>query len=201
MSRLAKTRKSARPRANRGALTLIALLLAGSGVVRLGTGSGEAIAREFSAIGAAEAAVPEGAICKTDEDVKLVLEALGEREARIAEDDARVEARLAELAEAEAEMEATLAELVEAEEQLSATLAQAQTAAEDDLARLTTVYETMKPKDAAALFERMAPEFAAGFLGRMNPAAAAEVMTGLMPETAYTISVVMAGRNANAPKQ
>ena len=80
-------------------------------------------------------------------------------------------------------------------------LAVAEKAAEGDLSRLTSVYEAMKPKDAAALFEAMEPEFAAGFLGRMRPDAAAGIMTGLSPETAYMISVVLAGRNARAPTE
>ena len=58
-----------------------------------------------------------------------------------------------------------------------------------------------KPKDAAALFETMDPSFAAGFLSRMPADAAAGVLAGLSPEAAYTISVVMAGRNANAPQE
>ena len=69
-------------------------------------------------------------------------------------------------------------------------------AAEDDLAGLTRVYETMKPKDAAALFERMDARFAAGFLARMRPEAGAGIMAGLSPEAAHAISVVLAGRNA-----
>ena len=91
--------------------------------------------------------------------------------------------------------------LVEAEQKLAGTMALAESAAEDDLGKLTAVYESMKPKDAAALFSEMQPEFAAGFLGRMRPDAAAQVMTGLSPDVAYSISVVMAGRNASAPTE
>jgi flagellar motility protein MotE (MotC chaperone) len=57
----------------------------------------------------------------------------------------------------------------------------------------------MKPKDAAAIFESMDVTFAAGFLARMNRDAAARLMAGLSAEKAYSISVVMAGRNARAP--
>lgn len=91
---------------------------------------------------------------------------------------------------------ARLAELAAAEDSLRRTLAIAETAAEDDLAGLTRVYETMKPKDAAALFERMDARFAAGFLARMRPEAGAGIMAGLSPEAAHAISVVLAGRNA-----
>ncbi|NHX27768.1 hypothetical protein HA397_27890, partial [Escherichia coli] len=85
-----------------------------------------------------------------------------------------------------------------AEDSLRATLTLAETAAESDLARLTAVYENMKPKDAAGLFEQMSPDFAAGFMGMMRPDAAAQIMAALDPATAYSISVVLAGRNARA---
>jgi flagellar motility protein MotE (MotC chaperone) len=83
---------------------------------------------------------------------------------------------------------------------LKKTLAIADGAAEKDLAKLTAVYEAMRPADAAALFQTMAPEFAAGFLGRMRPEIAAAVLAGMNPGKAYSISVLIAGRNATAPK-
>ena len=92
------------------------------------------------------------------------------------------------------------AELKTAEEELRAVLALADGAAEGDLARLTAVYESMKPKDAIPLFEKMAPEFAAGFLGRMRPDAAGAILSGLPPDSAYSISAILAGRNATAPQ-
>ena len=102
---------------------------------------------------------------------------------------------------ADAAIEAKLAALVAAEERLSTTLAMAEGASEGDLAQLTSLYEKMKPKDAAALFEELDPQFAAGFLSRMRPEIAAGVMAGLSPKAAYTISVVLAGRNAMVPKE
>ena len=89
-----------------------------------------------------------------------------------------------------------LGDLEAAEAGLDAAIAQASAAAEDDVAQLTAVYESMKPKDAAALFETMEPAFAAGFLGRMRPEAAAAVMTGMSPDRAYAVSAILAGRNA-----
>jgi flagellar motility protein MotE (MotC chaperone) len=47
----------------------------------------------------------------------------------------------------------------------------------------------------------MSPEFAAGFLGRMAPEAAAAILSGMSAEAAYGISVIVAGRNANAPTE
>ena len=188
------------PRAQRGALTLIALLFVLSVAVRLGSGSGAAIAREVAGFDP-QVPVKAGAVCQTTEDVARALDALKEREAQVAAEESRIEERLAALAESEAAMEATLSELIAAEEALSATLSVAQSAAEDDITRLTAVYEAMKPKEAAALFSEMETEFAAGFLARMRPEAAAQVMAGLDPEAAYAISVVLAARNADVPKE
>ena len=96
---------------------------------------------------------------------------------------------------------ARLVELQSAEAALAATMTRAETAADADVARLVAVYEAMKPKEAAALFSEMEPQFAAGFLGRMKPEAAAAVMAGLPPKTAYSFSVLLAGRNAAAPRE
>ena len=195
-----RTGRGGRPRATRGALTLIALLLAASGLIRLG-GPAAAIAREVADFEESPVAMPALGSCETAEDVVLALDALDEREQRLAEREAEIEERMALVTEAEAALQETMAELEAAEAELDATLTVANTAAEDDLARLTAVYETMKPKEAAALFAQMDPQFAAGFLGRMRPEAAAAVMAGLDPQTAYTISVVLAARNADVPKE
>jgi flagellar motility protein MotE (MotC chaperone) len=188
-----------RSRAARKGLTVIATLLAASAAIRFGAGPATAIAREVANLEAPGAALSDAG-CQTPEDVTLALEALAEREERLVARRAEVDARIALLDEAEAAMEATLTELEDAEAELQATLSVASSAAENDIARLTAVYETMKPKQAAALFEQMDPEFAAGFLGRMRPEAAAAVMAGLDPQTGYTISVMLAARNADVPK-
>ncbi|MFK7834719.1 MAG: MotE family protein [Sulfitobacter sp.] len=133
-------------------------------------------------------------------EVGRLLSSLRERERRVKEREAQIEMRNKALIVADAEISKRLNTLEVAEANLRQTLALADGAAEDDLARLTSVYESMKPKDAAALFETMEPDFAAGFLGRMRPDAAASVMAGLPPDVAYSISVILAGRNAKAPK-
>lgn len=182
-----------RPR-RRGALRVIIALLGVSGVIRLGEGAGEA----FALAGTPEVATAATA-CEALPDAGALLAALRSREAALAEREAVLESRAQTIALAQAQLNLKLAELVAAENQLAATLALADGAAEGDVARLVTLYENMKPKEAAALFAEMAPEFAAGFLARMRPDAAALVLAGLEPKSAYAISVLIAGRNANAP--
>ncbi len=183
-----------------GALLSLALLFLLSGVLRLWDGTGAAIAREVAALQDTGSGLTQPMpVCEPDPGLEASLTAVMSREARLIEREAALEDRLQALDVAERSVSAKLAELRDAEAALRATMAQSQTAAEEDLARLTAVYENMKPTEASEVFAQMAPEFAAGFLGRMRPDAAAAIMSDLAPEAAYSITVLIAGRNARAP--
>ncbi len=186
-------------KAGRGILMILALFLASAGALRFGQGVGAAMAlsNEEQVPDVVDAAVP--AICPAPP--LALAEALSAREVALVAQEISLADRLAALALADEAITLRLAELQTAEAELKATLQIADGAAEDDLARLTAVYEAMKPVDAAAVFEKMAPEFAAGFLGRMRAESAANVLAGMKPEMAYEISVLIAGRNALAPKE
>lgn len=186
-------------RAGRGALMLVALLLGSSGLLRIATGASHALAGAGQA--SAEAPAAEPAACEGAPDAIALLTSLREREARLAVREAEVADRARAIDLAGVEIDRKLADLVAAEEKLAATLTLADDAADADVARLVTVYENMKPKDAAPLFAEMDPDFAAGFLARMRPEAAAAILAGLDPKAGYTISALLAGRNANAPKE
>lgn len=203
--------KKSRPN-GRGAILIISLLLISSAALRVGGGAGPAIAQALTQPMKAETAQGndnrvvepnmDNMQPKTMDRTELggLLGALLKREQRIKAMEKQIEMRRKALEIADEEIRKRLETLEQAEMNLRNTLALADGAAEDDLARLTAVYENMKPKDAAALFATMEPDFAAGFLGRMRPDAAASVMTGLPPDVAYSISVILAGRNANVPK-
>lgn len=204
-----KTTASQSGRGRRGALMVVILLLLGSGLVRIWGDTGRAIAREIQPLVDSARSMPanepkaagaEG----LDELLAMLRErdaALTAREEDLAKRTLELEARIAESdaanAKAKSQIAASLKELEAAEKQLADLLELADRAAEDDVAKLTSVYENMKPKVAAALFEEMAPAFAAGFLGRMRPDAAAAVMAGMSPEKAYGVSVILAGRHAD----
>ncbi len=191
------TQDTARQRGN--VLAVISLLMIGSAVIRIGLEAGPALA-----LGAdpGKAEQPDSTVDQTSAaDLQILLtELLRRKEALDARENTILDKERA-LEIADEAIETRLTKLQDAEESLRETLALADKAAETDLTQLTDVYQSMKPKDAAALFETMDPVFAAGFLSRMPPDAAAGVMAGLSAEAAYTISVVMAGRNALAPKE
>lgn len=184
-------------------LTLIATLLMFSGLVRLGMEAGTAFALEGGSDNSDVVAGSEDqeGFPSSYPEMSEMLKAFQRREARLSKQEIQLELRIKTVEIAEREIEKKLVALAAAEDKLRKTLAYSDSAAENDLARLTSVYESMKPKDAAALFEEMDPDFAAGFLGRMRPDAAAGIMAGLSPQAAYSVSVRLAGRNANAPTQ
>ena len=119
----------------------------------------------------AEAGTPPQ--CEAQQAPSDLLAALQTRESRVVSREAQIEDRLQALRLAESEIDEKLAALTEAEQSLAVMLDLASSAAEDDLGRLTLVYENMPPEEVAALFEEMAPEFSSGFLARMEPTAAA----------------------------
>lgn len=182
-------------------LLILVGLLASSGVLRLTLGLNEAWA-VVQAAGPPPALAAKTCSASVPADGKFLplVEALKTREARVAAKEASVADRSRTLARAKQEVEAKLAELKAANHQLSQRLTLARGAAEGDVAKLTAMYANMKPKMAAAIFQKMAPDFAAGFLARMKPEAAALILSGLTPDKAYTVSVMLAGRNAAAPK-
>ncbi|SMH43028.1 MotE family protein [Maritimibacter sp. HL-12] len=187
-----------RRRTARGILWVIATALALSGLLRLSGESGVAIAEGIAAAveGAPPAEDPDGA---PSNDIAQVLSALQDRETTLAAREVALADRQKALEVVEAQVRKNLVALEAAEASLEATMTMASTAAEDDLARLTAVYENMKAKEAAPLFAAMDPQFAAGFLARMRPDTAAAILAGLDPSSAYSISVILAGRNAEVP--
>ncbi|MCC1491348.1 MotE family protein [Cognatishimia sp. F0-27] len=203
-----RRKKTIRARA-KGTLATVGILLIASGVLRLTTGASEAFARE----GTEEDSVVQEVV-QTEEqtqtvvevqrvtrpELRALLEALQTREARVNKLEMDIKMRMQALRLAEREIDEKLVQLTEAENRLRETLSFARGASDRDIEQLTNVYANMKPKQAAALFAEMEPEFAAGFLGRMRPEAAAAIMAGLDPRTAYSFSVLLAGRHADVPK-
>lgn len=193
-------------RSGRGALVIIGALFLISGVIRLADGTGAAIAREVEAFSAPgdtsrePSEVPIVPECVTDEGVNQVTARLRERRDQLDEREEKIALRMAELEQAEMSLQANLEKVKAAEEALRATIALADGAAERDIETLIAVYEKMKPKDVSAVFETMDASFAAGFLARMRPESAASVMAGLSAEKAYTVSILLAGRNMDVPK-
>lgn len=188
---------SARRRLGGGALFTLAVLLLASAALRIGMNVGSA----FASSGEAEISGTPAPPLECEKPPEALAAALSDRERMASVREAAIEERMAALDLAEEVIARRLTELEQAESALRETLSVADKASENDLTQLTEVYQAMKPKDAAALFEGMDPEFAAGFLGRMRATEAAAILSGMSSEKAYAVSALLAGRNANVPKE
>lgn len=140
----------------------------------------------------------ETLLCPPSDEVATLLTQIASREKELNDREAAAALREQDIEIARQEVVESLDRLAAAEDRLAARMEQSSTAAQADVARLVDVYEGMKPKEAAVLFEAMEPSFAAGFMARMSPEAASALFSNLSPEKAYALSVIMAGRNANA---
>lgn len=206
--------RSARvPRRRGGLLVALGLAFALSGVLRLGhldeawaTAAPGTPAVPVAAEGA-DGATTSGPAMPTETADGLMTalrRAVADAEAvrsRLATREAALDERERTLDAMHALVAAQLQQLEAAEARLANLIAVSDGAADADVDRLTRVYETMDADEAALLFARMDTHFAAGFLMRMSPAASAAVLARVDPDIAYAISVVMATRNAQAPRR
>ncbi|NPD16637.1 hypothetical protein HOY34_15700 [Xinfangfangia sp. D13-10-4-6] len=143
-------------KAGRGTLFLIALLFAASGAIRFGDGVGLSIARAAATETEGDEPADQGCGPLPQE----LAAALSAREARVNVQEAALADRAAALDLANAVLKGRVEEMERVEAELRSTLAIADGAAEADLVRLTAVYESMKPREAAALFNAMDAQFA-----------------------------------------
>lgn len=182
-----------------GGVSLIVLCFFGSAGLRLSE-SGRALAEGIGAM-ASGAGEPETAEPAPAPDADRLLAAIQEREAQLEREAADLAARAQSVSVAEAKLTEQLAAFEKAQAGLEETLAMADRAAEKDIERMTTVYENMKPADAARIFDRMDVNFAAGLLARMRPEAAAQVLTAMDADNAYAVTVTIASRNTGVPTE
>lgn len=180
----------------RWVLTALGLVFAASAILRIGT-LDLAFAQSGQPTSASTAGGVAADMTQTIQSALMDIETLRQelelREAAIAD-------REQAIAAAQMLVETRLIELEAAEGRLASLIATSDSAAEDDLDRLTRVYETMPAAEAAQIFAQMQPHFAAGFLTRMTPDSSANLMAALTPEQAYALTVVIATRNSSAPR-
>lgn len=190
-------RPTSRDRSRNGNVTtiLVALFVLSAGI-RLTAGPLPELAREIPTTGLGTlAAYPERDFTAGADILNPLIAEIEARKVDLAAREAAVAERETKAAEIMQGITEQLQELETAEIRLERMLSVARTAAETDISQLVSVYEAMKPKDSARIFSEMTPDFAAGFLARMQPEIAARVVSELEPEKAYSISVVLAGRN------
>ncbi|GJD43899.1 hypothetical protein AFCDBAGC_1760 [Methylobacterium cerastii] len=125
---------------------------------------------------------------------RALLEKLGARRDALKQKSDELELREKMLGEAERKLETGLGDLKQAEDKVD-TAGKAKADAEKaGLKNLVTMYETMKPKDAARVFDRLGQEVLVSLVLAMNPRKMAEVLALMQPDAAEKLTVALANR-------
>jgi len=151
---------------------------------------------------------PDGTLVPLGPDNKIlppgeraILERLQDRRQQL---DARVremDMRESLLQAAEKRLEARLAELKAVEARINAIVQQRD---EDELKRfkgIVTMYENMKPKEAARIFDRLDMKILVDVTTQMKPATMSAILAQMSPEAAERLTVELASRAASQKTQ
>ncbi|GJD55695.1 MotE family protein [Methylobacterium dankookense] len=124
---------------------------------------------------------------------RALLEKLSARRDALRQKSDELELRERVLGEAERKLESGVGDLRKAEEKVEGT-PQKEDAAKQGLKNIVTMYETMKPKDAARVFDRLGHEVLVPIVLAMNPRKMAEVLAVMQPEAAERLTIALANR-------
>ncbi len=129
---------------------------------------------------------------------RALLEKLGARRDALQQRSRDLEAREQLIGTVERRIEGQIGDLrkLETQEAEAAKPSEAEAAA---LKGIVTMYETMKPKEAARVFDRLSLDVLVPVVLGMNPRKMAEVLAVMQPEAAERLTVALAQRTRKAP--
>lgn len=133
---------------------------------------------------------------------RALLERLGERRDEWQQKGRDLELREKLLENAEKKLETRINDLKALEEKSEAAATKRGDTEAGALKNLVTMYETMKPKEAARVFDRLPHDVLVPVVLQMNPRKMAEVLATMAPEAAERLTVALANRakgKAEAP--
>ncbi len=125
---------------------------------------------------------------------KALLEKLGARRDTLKQRSDELDLREKMLDEAEKKIETGIGDLKKAEDKVDAAAKAKEEAEKQGLKSIVTMYETMKPKDAARVFDRLGHDVLVPLVVAMNPRKMAEILAVMSPEAAERLTVALANR-------
>lgn len=132
---------------------------------------------------------------------RALLEKLAGRRDTLKQRSDALDLREQMLETAEKRLESGVADLKQTEDRVDLNGAKRAEAERAGLKGIVTMYETMKPKDAARVFDRLALDVLVPIVLAMNPRKMAEILAVMGPEPAEKLTVALASRarGADAP--
>ncbi|MGL4324097.1 MAG: MotE family protein [Beijerinckiaceae bacterium] len=129
---------------------------------------------------------------------RALLERLTDRREQIDNRSREVDTREALLKAAEKKLDSRVNDLKSMEDRLQATLDNREQSQATVLKNLVTMYETMKPKEAARVFDRLDMKVLIPVVQKMNPRKMAEILAAMQPEAAEKLTIALATRQDGA---
>jgi flagellar motility protein MotE (MotC chaperone) len=129
----------------------------------------------------------------------MVLQSLGERRTELDEREQILEARERQLAVAEERIDQKIAELGALQARIEELLAAYDSQEDEQLMSLVKIYQTMKPKDAAAIFATLEMEILLEIISRMSSIRSAPILAQMDPLRAQEVTEELARRMQQRP--
>ena len=101
---------------------------------------------------------------------------------------------------AEKRLDAKVAELKDVEARVNTAMGNRDKAEAQRFKSLVTMYENMKPKDAARIFDRLDMKILVEVATQINPRKMSEILAQMSPEAAERLTVELANRAARTAK-
>lgn len=131
---------------------------------------------------------------------RAVLESLGKRRQSLQQQEGQLDLREKLLQATEERIQKRVDELKKLEQRIEAAVEEKRKQEENEVAGLVTMYETMKPKDAARIFDRLSLPILLKVVRQMKPRKMADILAKMSPETAERLTVAIAS-SGSAPNQ
>jgi flagellar motility protein MotE (MotC chaperone) len=136
---------------------------------------------------------------------RALLERLGQRREQLDERQRELETRENLLKAADRKLESRINELKDLEGKPGGSAGGPEAAAEQQqalgLKNLVTMYETMKPKEAARVFDKLELSVLVPVVNAMNPRKMAEILAAMSPEAASKLTVELATKGQRQQAQ
>jgi len=131
---------------------------------------------------------------------RAILESLQGRREQLDARSRELDMRESLLKAAEKRVEAKVAELKEVETRVKTEMGNRDKAEEQRFKGIISMYENMKPKDAARIFDRLDMKILVEVSTHMNPRVMSEILANMSPEGAERLTVELAHRAQADPK-
>ncbi len=173
-------------------LKLLGFLSVPGDVWREFAGISNVYAQQEPTLAPLDGAQPATADGRTPNSELSILESLRSRRTQLTDREKELQLRENLIEAAEDRLEGKISELEALEQRLKAATEAELGARNEELRGLVTMYETMKPKDAARIFDRLQMDVLLDVVNAMNPRKMAAVMASMNPEAAQKLTSSMA---------